>query len=134
GRLEYGSDRGRDVAEEKYRLAAEFADLADRLRRALGRRPGHEEIGAGIPQRHDLRVEGGIRDLIGFVGDDHAGFVAETVAQSLHLVLAGVVILPDGGDLAVRIILQDVGRINSALALVVGLPAHGPRKILRIAP
>ena len=71
------------------------ADLADRLRRALRRRPGHEDIGAGILQRHDLRVDGRIADLVGSFGDDHAGSGAEAVAHALHLVLAVVVVLPE---------------------------------------
>ena len=54
-----------------YRLPAEFGNFPDRLRRSLGRGPGHEDVGAEILQRHDLRIDGGIADFVGFVGDDH---------------------------------------------------------------
>src|SRR6202158_546430 len=134
GWLENGCDRCRHVAEKIHRLPAEFADLSDRLRRPLWRGPRYEDIVARVFQRNDLRVDGGIADLIGLVGDDHAGLITEPVAQPLHLILAGVVVLPERSDLSVRMVLQDVLRVDAPLALVVGLPAHGPRKILRIAP
>ena len=133
GRLQHRGDRGRGVGEEEFRLPAEFADFADRLRRSLRRGPGEEDVGAGIVQRHDLRIDRGIADLVGLVGDDHVDLVAEAVLQALELVLAGVVVLPEHRDLAVREIVQDVFGVDAPLALVVGLKAHGPGEVLGIA-
>ena len=55
-----------------------------------------------IVQGDDLGIDGGVAHFIGFVGDDHAGLGAETVLQALELILAGVVVLPEHRDLAVR--------------------------------
>ena len=133
GRLQHRGHRGGGVGQEEFRLPVQFANLADRLRRSLGRGPGEEDVGAGIVQRHDLRIDAGIADLVGLVGDDHADLVAEAVLQALELVLAGVVVLPEHRDLAVRKLVPDVGGVDPALALVVGLKTHRPRKILGIA-
>ncbi|MGX0994111.1 hypothetical protein AB7M38_001403 [Bradyrhizobium diazoefficiens] len=121
------------LAQEEFWLPAELADLADRLRRPFRRRPREEDIRAGIMQRDDLRVDRGIADLIGLVGDDHAGLVAEPVLQTLELVLAGVVVLPEHRDLAVRKVIADVFGVDPALALVIRLEAHRPGKVPGIA-
>ncbi len=134
GGAQHARHLARGIADEIDRLPAEFGGLADRLRRRLRRGPGHEDIGAGVLQPHHLGVERGIGHLVGRIRDDHVGPLAETIAQALHLVLAGVVVLPQRCDLALGIVLQDVFRVDAAFALVVGLPAHGPGKILRVAP
>ncbi len=77
----------------------------------------------------------GLGGLVAFFGDDHRGGLgAETVFQALDIVLAVVVVLIKDRDLGVGLLLQQVLRVNARLALVVRLPAHGPRKILGIVP
>src|SRR5688500_19468198 len=51
---------------------------------------------------------------------------------SLERILAGIVVLPEHRDLAVREFVQDVFGVDPPLALVVRLPAHGDRKSTRL--
>src|SRR6476469_10374562 len=81
----------------------------------------------------DLRVDREIAAVIRFVGDDPVGLVAEPILQALELVLAGVVVLPEHRDLAVRKLVTDILRVDPPLALVVRLKSHGPWEILGIS-
>ena len=62
------------------------------------------------------------------------GRVPEPVQQPLAVVLAVIVVLVEDADLRVGDVLQDVLRVDPALGLVVRLPAHRPRVVLRIVP
>src|SRR5882672_5802660 len=58
----------------------------------------------------------------------------EAVLQALDVILAVVVVLIEDSDLAVGKVLHQIFGVDAALALVVRLPAHGPREIFWIAP
>src|SRR6202035_5549884 len=58
----------------------------------------------------------------------------EAVFHTLHVVLTVIVVLVENADLAQRVVLQEIVRINASLALVTRLPALGPGKVLRIVP
>ena len=45
------------LARKNFGFQFEFTHLTDRLRRSLGRGPGEEDVGAGIVQRDDLRID-----------------------------------------------------------------------------
>ena len=82
----------------------------------------------------DLRVDGRIGGLVGSLDRDHRFLFAEPVLQALQIVLTKIVVLIEHPDLAVGLLLQEVGRVDAALALVIGLPADRPGVALRIVP
>src|SRR6266852_3378973 len=134
-RLHHGADRGTDVVKKVQRLPANLVHLLDRLRREFRRGDIEEHIGVQRLQLDDVRIDGRLRDLEAFLDDDHRGGLgAETILQAFDIVLTVIVVLVEYGDLGVGHFLQNVLRINPGFALVVGLPAHGPWKILGVIP
>src|SRR6185437_7379971 len=85
-------------------------------------------------QGNDLGIDRRIAHLVGLVGDDHVGLAAETIAQSLDLILASVIVLPEHRDLGIWKVVQNVSGVDASLALIVGLPAHGPWKVFGVPP
>ena len=82
-----------------------------------------------------MRVDGRLGYLVSVLGYDHRrGLVAEPILETFEIVLSVIVVLVEDGDPGVRLFLQDILRVDPCLALIVGLPAHGPREVLRIIP
>ena len=133
GRNQRLADRRRVDVENLHRLPVEFGRLLDRLRAEFRRRDVVEQVGAGRFQRHHLRIDGRIGQFVGLLGDDHAGRLRpERVLQALDVILSEVVVLVEDADLGVRIIGQNVARIDVRLRLVVGVEGNRPREIFRI--
>ena len=98
------------------RLPADFVHLLDRLRREFRRGDVEEDVGVGRFQLDDVGVDGRLRDLVAFLGDDHRGRLgAEPVLQALEVVLAVIVVLVEDRDLGVRLFLQEILRIDLRL-------------------
>ena len=117
------------------RLPFDFVHLLDRLRREFRRGDVEEHVGAGRLQLDDMRIDGRLRGFVAFLGNDHRGRLgAEPVLQALDVIFAVIVVLIEHGDLGVRLFLENVLGVDLGLALVVGLPAHGPGKVLGIVP
>ena len=132
-RLHHRADRGRVDVEDVHRLPAELVILLDRLRRLLGRRGAEEQVGAGIPQLEDLRIDGRVGDLVGGFRHDHGrGLVAEAGLQPIQVILAEVVVLVEHADLGIRILLQNVLAVDAALDEVVRIVSHRPGEVLGI--
>src|SRR6516164_10219841 len=109
-------------------MPVELGQLPDGLRRKFRGGDIDEDIGVGGSDGHDLGIDGGVGDLVGNAGNDYAlVFVAQHVFQAENIVLAEVVVLIEQAQLGVRIMLQDVGRVDTPLRPVVRLPAYGPR-------
>jgi hypothetical protein len=86
-------------------------------------------------QGHDLGIDGRLRDVVALLRDDHGlGPAPETVRQALEVILTLIVVLVEDSDLGVRPFFQDVSGVDAGFGLVVGLPSHRPRKVLRIVP
>src|SRR5258706_6416395 len=82
-----------------------------------------------------MAIDGWFSSLVTVLGNNHGGGLgAETVFQTLEIVLAVIVVLVENGDLGVGLFLQDILRINLRFALVAGLPAHSPREFLGVVP
>ena len=60
-----------DVVEDVQRPPADVVGLADRLGGELRRGDVEESVGARRLQRHDLRIDGRVGDLVADLGDDH---------------------------------------------------------------
>src|SRR6202023_2052650 len=94
------ADRDRHVGEEVRRLPADVVDLANRLRGKFRRGGGYEGVDPRALQAYDLRVDGGIADLVGDFLDDHGRvFAAERVLEADEGVLAESVVLVEHADL-----------------------------------
>ncbi len=73
--------------------------------------------------------------IVGNLADDHlAVLVAQHVLQTENVILSKIVVLIQQADPGVRMVLQDVGRVDAGFGAVVRRPADGPREVLRIAP
>ena len=66
--------------------------------------------------------------------DHFRGFVAESGAQPIEIILAVIVVLIEHGDLGIRQVLEDVIRVDVRFDAVAWQPHHGPRKVLGIVP
>ncbi len=109
------------------RLPSDFGHLSDRHGAEFGDRDGEEEITAGRLHLDNLRIDTHVGGLVGILDLDHRRcLVAEPVDQPLQVVLAEIVVLIEHGDLAVGLVLQDVGRVDAPLRLVADKKAHGP--------
>ncbi len=130
--LEQAADEGRvgaHVAVEPLRLVAE---LEGRELRQGGVRRGVEaehQIGTGRLQRRDLRSHVGVAGRVALGLHD---LLVEVLLETLLAVGPEVVVLEEQADLRVGHVLGDVLADHLALALVVGLPAEGPRQLLRV--
>ena len=117
------------------RLPADLGVLLDRLRCEFRRGDVDEHVGAGRLQLDDVGVDGRFGDFVAFLQDDHrCRLGAESVLEALQVVLTVIVVLVEDPDLGVRLLLQNVLGVDLRFALVVGLPAHRPGKVLRIVP
>ena len=63
-----------------------------------------------------------------------AGYVDTATGQALELVVSILDITRKTKDFAVGLVLENVGGIDVPLALVIRLPPHRPRKVLRVVP
>ena len=116
-------------------MPIELADLLDGLRCEFRRRDVHEDVDIGALDLHHLGIHRWRRRFVGgFDGDQLVGLVAEPIAQSDHVVFSEIIVLVKNTDLLARIVLQDVFGVDASLDLVAGLPANGPREILRVVP
>ena len=133
GGFHHGADRCRDVVEDMQRPPIELRSLLDRLRREFRRRDVEEDVGSRRLQADHLRIHGGLGGVVGLFGDDFH-LVADAVLEAFEIVLSVIVVLIKDRDLSGRIVLEQVFGVDARLALVAGLPAHGPWKVLRIVP
>ena len=80
-------------------------------------------------------VDGRVGGLVGLLGLDHRRrLVAEPVLEPLQIVLAEIVVLIEHADLAVGLVLQDVGGIDAPFRSGSWLPAHRPGMALGVVP
>ncbi len=135
GRRQHRRDRRGIVHQELGRVPVDVEGLADRLRRDLVGRGAEEHIGAGARQRHDLRINRGIADLVGdLLHDQLAAVGAEPLLEAVEEVLAVIVVLIKHADLGVPDVLDDVFPVDHAFGEIGRVPAHGPRIFLGMAP
>ena len=115
------------------RLPAEFGDAPDRHGREFRRGELDEDVGARGLELGELRIDGGIRDLVCGLGHDRH-LAGEAVLQALQIFLAHPVVLIEDGDLAAGMGLQQILRKNLGFSGVARQKAHGPRKLARLVP
>src|SRR6266436_5482576 len=133
-RLHHAADRAGDVGNDMQRLPLDLGEFLDCLRREFRGGDADEDVGAGGFQLDDVVVYGRLGRLVTFFSDHHRGLGAEPVLQALDVVFAEIVVLIEDRDFAVGLLLHQILRVNPRFALVAGLPAHGPWKILGIVP
>src|SRR6266403_3846912 len=133
-RLDHGADGGRNVGDDMQRLPFDLGELLDRLRREFRGGDADEDVGAGGLQLDDVVVDRRLRGLVTFFSNDHRRLGAQPVLQALEVIFPEIVILVHDGDLGARFLFQQVLRVNARFALIAGLPAHGPGKVLGIVP
>lgn len=104
-------------------------NLADRLRRGLGRRLLDQRVDAGGLQLNDLRVDGWVGNFIGGLGNDQSRLRAESRAQPLEIIPSRIAVLIENADLRLRPGLEDVFRNDAAFGLEVGIERNGPGKL-----
>ena len=113
GRLDHAADRDGHVVEKVQRLPFDFGHLLDRLRREFRRCDVEEHVGVQRLQLDDVRIDGRLCDLEAFLDDDHRRRLgAETVFQAFQIILAVIIVLIEHGDLGVRLLLQDILRVD----------------------
>src|SRR6266852_909643 len=82
-----------------------------------------------------MRVNSWGGGFIAFLSDNNRSRLsAQTVRDALNIIFSVVVVLIKDADLASRPFLQNIPSINATFALVIGRPAHRPRKLLRVVP
>ena len=116
-----------------HRLPAEFGISLDRHGGEFRRGELHEDVGARGLELGDLGVDAGVGHLVRRLGHDR-NLAAEAVLQALEVVLAETVILIEHRDLAARMVLQHILRIDMRFGLVARQEAHGPGKLARLVP
>src|SRR6202012_410560 len=62
-----------------------------------------------------------------------AGFLAEAVLEPFEIIAAGIIVLVENADLALRQIVENVPGKDTPPGLVGRWPAHGPRESLVVA-
>ena len=107
-------------------------NLADRLRRGLGRRLLDQRVDAGGLQLNDLRVDGWVGNFIGGLRNDQSRLRAESRAQTLEIILPEIVVLVENADLCLRLGFEDVFGDDAAFGLEVGIERNGPGKLIGI--
>ncbi len=131
--LEHSADRLRIDVQDVDRIPSEFGHLADRLSREFGCAHVVEQVGADGLEFHDLGIDGRIGDLVGGLGDDHrCGLGAQSLLQTGKVVLAHIVVLIEYADLRVRIVGEDIARVDTTFGLIIGIVSHRPGIILRV--
>ena len=126
-------DRSRRIDQHHHRMPTQFGRSADGARRDRRRAIEHEHFSSGILEDVDLRIDRHIR-LDGDISHDHAGGDAEPFLQSPEQIASELIVLPEHRDLAIGIGGLDVIGVNPSLGAKRRLPAHGPRKPLRMRP
>src|SRR5262249_3145118 len=122
-----------DIVEEMDRFPAEFGDFLDRLGSEFWCCNIEKNVGARRLEVNHLGINRRVGGLIGHLGHDFH-LAVEPVFQALEVVLAIIIILVEDADLSLRVVLQQILSIDVRFALVIRLPAHGPREVLRIVP
>src|SRR5262249_1337169 len=109
--------------------------LSDRLCGELRGALIKEDVGARGFERNNLRVDSGLRRIVGEFRHDHAlcGLGTKAVFEAFDVVATRVVVLVENADLAMCQVLQNVICIDPPLCLIRRLPAHGPWKAFPIA-
>jgi hypothetical protein len=113
------------------RPPADFRVSLDRHGREFRRGEFHENVGAGGLHPGKIRIEVGIRDLVGNLDRD-GHLAAETLLQALQVFRAHQVILIEDGNLAARMVLEQVLGIDVGFGHIGRQEAHGPRKLARL--
>ena len=116
-----------------HRLPAEFGISLDRHGGEFRRGELHEDVGARGLELGHLGVDVGVGHLVRRLGHDR-NLAAEAVLQALDVVLAETIVLIEHRDLAARMVLEDILRIDVRFGLVAGQEAHGPGKLARLVP
>ena len=132
-RHHHGRHRFRHRGEEMQRLPAEFGISLDRHGGEFRRGELHEDVGARGLELGDLGVDAGVGHLVRRLGHDR-NLAAEAVLQALQVILAETVVLIKHRDLAARMVLQQILRIDVGFGLVARQEAHGPGKLARLVP
>src|SRR5450755_470711 len=129
------SDGYRYVRHDMDRMPIELGDLLDRLSGKFRRSDIEENIGAGRPDRHHLRVHRWCAGFIGRTGDDHPFIVvSQHVLQSQNIVPSEIIVLVEHTYPGVRIMLKDIGCVDARFSAVVRLQPDRPRKMPGVAP
>ena len=104
--LDHTADGRGGEAQELERLPVQLVDLLDRLGREFRRRHVEEDIRAGRLQLYDVRIDGRLGDVEGFLGDDHRlSLVTEAGLDALEVVLSEIIVLIENCDLRRRLLL-----------------------------
>ena len=133
---------------ERIGTAAPAAPVRQKPRRGLSRRRAKAIFEVAQGRRADWTVEvrgfGAPRPVSGSNGGHaefktyrpvpSAPFAAEPVFQTFQIILTEIVILIQHGDLAVRMIINKVFRVDMSLCLITRLKSHRPWKIFGIIP
>ena len=118
----------RDVVDERQRAPADSRPADERLDGGRRRREDHERVGAVAA--HGDHVGGnhlrGVADVVGLGVDDLVLVLAESCLQAVEVVRAVGVVLVEDADLRLRLVPEDVLRVDLRLARVVRLPAERP--------
>src|SRR2546430_5545912 len=93
----------------------------------------NKNIGTRSLQDRDMPIDKLVQHIKGDIDNDQAGQIAESFLNSLEEVPPKLVVLPKRHDVALRIEGLDVVGVDSPLGTKRRLPAHGPRKRLRVA-
>ena len=130
-RLNHGRIGIGDRGHEMRRPPAEFGASLDRHGREFRRGELHENVGAGRLHPGKIRIEVGIRDLVGNLDRDR-NLAAETLLQALQIFRAHDVILIEDGNLAARMVFQQVLRIDVGFVHIGRQEAHAPWRLARL--
>ena len=102
--------------------------------REFCRGPGDQDIGTAGAQRHDLRVDGGIGDLVRGRLCGRFKSCAQHILQPADEVLAEIVVLIQHGEFRVRVLAQCVFGKHLRFDSCARGEAHGPGIGLVVAP
>ncbi len=116
-----------------YRFPPQFGGAPDHHDSEFRGRHIEENVGARGLEFGNLRIDGRVRDLVRSLSHDR-DLATKSILQALEVVLAEPIVLIKHGDLAVRMVLQQILRIDVSFGLVAGLEAHGPGELVRLVP
>ena len=106
---------------------------SDHMRSGGGHARKNKNIGTRSLQDRDMPIDKLVQHIKGDIDNDQAGQIAESFLNSLEEVPPKLVVLPKLHDVALRIEGLDVVGVDAPLGTKRRLPAHGPRKRLRVA-
>ncbi len=122
--------------QQLQRLPAELDHLANRLRRRLAGGDVIENIGTGFGEIDQLRVDRGIGEIVGHLGD-HLGGAAgfrEFILERPEEILTEIIVLIEDTDFRIRIHADGIFGENTRLGRIERQAGHGPFVVLRIVP